>query len=217
MEEVTYTKVQEICAYVETQYGIKYTIPGMTSWMRGHEFSYKKPKGVPAKADPSKQKEFIEIYEKLVRTRPEDEPIVFGDGVHPTMATKLSYGWIRTGQNKLIATTASRTRLNIMGSLDLEKMKVIITSHETIDSRAMENHFQKLKKTYPKAPKIHLILGRGPYNISLETREAARKLNIILHHLPPYSPNLNSIERLWKVMNEHSRNNRFFKTAQEFR
>ncbi len=32
-----------------------------------------------------------------------------------------------------------------------------------------------------------------------------------------YSPNLNPIERLWKVMNEFFRNNRFFKTAQEFR
>ena len=35
--------------------------------------------------------------------------------------------------------------------------------------------------------------------------------------LRPYSPNLNSIERLWKVMNEHARNNKFFRTADEFR
>ncbi len=47
--------------------------------------------------------------------------------------------------------------------------------------------------------------------------KAAEKLNIKLHFLPAYSPNLNPIERLWKVMNEHSRNNRFFKTAKEFK
>ncbi|KPU83211.1 hypothetical protein JI57_02045, partial [Psychromonas sp. PRT-SC03] len=34
---------------------------------------------------------------------------------------------------------------------------------------------------------------------------------------PPYSPNLNPIERLWKVMNEHARNNRYFATAKAFR
>ena len=39
----------------------------------------------------------------------------------------------------------------------------------------------------------------------------------MLHYLPPYSPNLNAIERLWKVMNERVRNNRFFKDAKEFR
>ena len=39
----------------------------------------------------------------------------------------------------------------------------------------------------------------------------------VLHILPPYSPNLNPIERLWKVMNELSRNNQVFKTFNEFK
>jgi transposase len=45
----------------------------------------------------------------------------------------------------------------------------------------------------------------------------SQALNIKLHFLPPYSPNLNPIERLWKVMNEHARNNRFFKGAKDFK
>ena len=40
--------------------------------------------------------------------------------------------------------------------------------------------------------------------------EKAIELNIKLHFLPPYSPNLNPIKRLWKVMNEKVRNNRLF-------
>lgn len=43
------------------------------------------------------------------------------------------------------------------------------------------------------------------------------KLNIKLHYLPPYSPNLNPIERLWKVMNKHARNNQYFTKPKEFR
>ena len=31
-------------------------------------------------------------------------------------ATKLSYGWIRTGQTKHVETTGTRTRLNIVGA-----------------------------------------------------------------------------------------------------
>ena len=42
-------------------------------------------------------------------------------------------------------------------------------------------------------------------------------MGIVLYHLPAYSPNLNPIERLWKVMNEYVQNNRFFHTAKEFR
>jgi transposase len=217
LESVTYLKVSDVCAYVYGRYGVPYTIQGMTSWMHTHGFSYKKPKGTPAKANFEQQEAFIEKYEKLLTTTPEDEPILFGDGVHPTMATKVTYGWIKKGVNKPIATIASRTRLNLMGTLNLETMKVTVGSYETLNSQAMTQYFEKLKAAYPTAPRIHVILDRGSYNRSHETREAARRRGIILHYLPPYSPNLNPIERLWKVMNEHVRNNRVFQSAKEFR
>lgn len=58
LEENTYTKAELICCYVEKTYGIKYTLSGITMWLKNNGFSYKKPKGTPAKADPEKQKEF---------------------------------------------------------------------------------------------------------------------------------------------------------------
>ena len=104
-----------------------------------------------------------------------------------------------------------------MGALNLESMQIIIDSYETINSETMVKYFDHLKEAYPKAPKIHLILDQGPYNISVVTQEAAKKRGIYLHYLPPYSPNLNPIERLWKVMNEHVRNNKVFDSANQFR
>ena len=41
--------------------------------------------------------------------------------------------------------------------------------------------------------------------------------NFILHMLPPYNPNLNPIERVWKVMNEHVRNNKVFSSFKKFK
>ena len=217
LEEHTYVKVCDICAYVYEKYQVEFTVRGMTSWLHRNKFSYKKPKGIPAKADPEKQAAFIKEYEHLLNTLPEDEPIEFGDGVHPTMATKVAYGWIRTGVNKSIATIASRTRLNLMGSINLESMEVTFGSYETLNSSSMIEHFKALRQKYQKAPKIHLFLDQGSYNTSFETRDAAEKYGIVLHHLPPYSPNLNPIERLWKVMNERVRNNRVFCSAKEFK
>ena len=40
--------------------------------------------------------------------KPKDAPVLFMDAVHPTQSTKLSCGWIRKGQDKLIETTGSR-------------------------------------------------------------------------------------------------------------
>jgi transposase len=217
LEKSTYLKVFDICAYVKHTYHVTYTVSGMTSWLQRHGFSYKKPKPTPAKADPIKQADFIQAYENLLNETPENEPILFLDGVHPTMATKVVYGWIRRGKDKLIATTASRTRINLMGALNLETMGVDIKDYPTINSDAMVDYWAYLRSQYPNSSKLHVILDQGPYNKSKKTQEAAEKYGIVLHYLPAYSPNLNPIERLWKVMNEYVRNNRFFESAKIFK
>jgi transposase len=217
VETTTYVKAEHICAYVQGRYGVSYTRQGMTDWLHEHGFSYKKPKESPAKADPLKQEEFIKIYEQLLNATSQDEPIVFMDSVHPTMATKVSYGWIRTGTNKLIAASASRTRVNLTGAVNLETMTVISQDYETINGNSTIDFFKKIEASYPNACCIHVILDQSGYHRKQEVIDWAEKSRIRLHFLPPYSPNLNPIERLWKLMNEEVRNNRFFHSAKEFR
>ena len=217
LENHTYVKVKDICQYVATTYCVTYTISGMTKWMHDNEFSFKKPKKVPAKANEEKQKAFVEIYNNLVATTPSNEPILHIDAVHPTMATKESYGWIRTGKDKIIATNASRTRMNIAGALHLPTLDVIQENFDTINGTNINALLGKVRETYKNAPNIHIILDQAGYHKSDEVKQFAEKNNIKLHFLPAYSPNLNPIERLWKVMNEKTRNNRYFSTAKEFR
>ena len=191
----------------------------MTDWLKRNNFSYKSPKGTPSKADVAKQKEFIEIYGQLKESSlTNDEPILFFDGVHPSMQTKVSHGWIRKGQDKEIPTTASRTRMNILGAINLGDMSVIAKEYEyNISGASVVVFCNEIKEQYADKKVIHVILDQAGYNKSAEVREHAFELGIHLHYLPAYSPNLNSIERLWKVMNEKTRNNVFFKTAKEFK
>ena len=44
-----------------------------------------------------------------------------------------------------------------------------------------------------------------------------RIIGIKIHYLPAYSPNLNPIERLWKLMKKKTMNNKFHKTYKEFK
>mgnify|MGYP002143066062 FL=1 len=217
LAETTYTKVIDICAYVEVTFGVRYTISGMTKWLKQHEFSYKHPKSVPAKAELAKQEEFIEKYLNLVADTPANEPILFIDAAHPTMATKVVCGWIKKGVDKPIAQTASRTRVNIVGAIELATMNVISCRPDYVNAETTVAFFDQIKTAYPKAPKIHIILDQAGYHRSQLVRDAALEKHIELHYLPPYSPNLNSIERLWKVMNEEERDNVFFSSAKMFR
>ena len=72
----------------------------MQKWLVTNGFSYKHPHGSPSKADPVKQLAFKEFYNQLKTGLSSDEIILFGDGVHPSMQTKLSHGWIKKGCNK---------------------------------------------------------------------------------------------------------------------
>ena len=74
-----------------------------------------------------------------------------------------------------------------------------------------------IREQYKLDKAIHLILDGAGYHRSAVVKEEAKNLNIILHYLPPYSPNLIPIERLWKVMKEYATNNKYFSTAKECR
>jgi hypothetical protein len=92
LEEHTYTKGQDICAYIQAKYQITYTVSGITSWLKGHKFSYKKPKVTPLKSDAEKQKAFIEYYQNLKGSVGEDEPTLFVDSVHHIQLWQPKWG-----------------------------------------------------------------------------------------------------------------------------
>lgn len=217
LEENIYAHNHQIVLYIKERFDVTYTVAGLHKWLHRNGFSYKKPKGLPHKADTELQKQFIEEYNQLKQDVGDDEPILFMDAVHPTQATKLAYGWIRTGKTKYVGTTASRTRLNIVGAIQLGHIAEAITSqYETINAASIMNFMDKIREKYDTKT-VHLILDQSGYHRSSLLPEYALKRNIKLHFLPPYSPNLNPIERLWKVMNEKVRNNRCFKGAKDFK
>ena len=209
---------RDVIAFVTRTWNIIFSIPGMNKWLHRNGFTYKKPSGVPHKLSEEKQKQFIEYYKEL-KTTVGDEPILFIDGVHPTQATKISYGWIRKGQKKAVKTTGSRTRLNIMGALNLKALtSPLICEYKTINEYNVSLFLNEIRKVYPDYnQKIHVILDGAGYHRSQLVKDWAEVVNIRLHYLPPYSPNLNPIERMWKLMNEHARNNRYFSSTREFR
>jgi len=286
LEENTYATAKEIVSYIKKKYGISYTAEGIHAWLARYEFSYKKPKGVPAKFNKEKQEAFIEKYESIKDSLEEDEVILFMDSVHPTQETKISHGWIKKGVEKMIATVAGRKRINLTGAIELNTLSMITNEYETINADATIDFLEKVLEKYPNTKTIHIIADGGrahtsqevdlfllksnavnkaylkeqylielPSNtikltkkIKLKLKEALRKepelfLNhsildneslttiellktlkehpphpkIVMHILPPYSPNLNPIERVWKVANEHVRNNVVFKSFSDFK
>jgi len=213
----TYRYSYQIIEYIWQTHKIRFSVSGFHKWLHQHGFSYKQPKGVPHKFDEQKQAEFIEYYNDL-KSEAGDEPILFMDATHPTQATKVSCGWIKKGHDKAIETTGSRTRVNLIGAINLNDIgSAHVERFDKVNSESIQTFLINLRDNEKSTKPIHLILDGAAYHRAKAVKDKAKKLNIKLHYLPPYSPNLNPIERLWKVMNEHARNNIYFSTTKLFR
>ena len=74
-----------------------------------------------------------------------------------------------------------------------------VTNDCYINARSVCQLLAKLRLRYPDDP-LTLVLDKARYHRCRLVMDAATALVIDLLFLPPYSPNLNLIERLWKFV-----------------
>jgi len=216
LSQITYQKVKQICLYVQNVYKVKYTVSGMTNWLTRNGFVYKQPIKVPGKLDPEKQAVFLAKYEELKANLKKNEKIFFGDAVHPEYQSQSVSGWILKGEVKTLGTTAKQERLHFIGAVELTEMQIITKEYRTVDAASMVD-FLKALDNGTDATKIHLILDNGRSNKNKEVEQYLdNQIKIQIHYLPPYSPNLNAIERLWKIMRECTTYNKMYSKFSDF-
>lgn len=206
-----YQTAKEVIAYVEKTYSVKYSVEGMTFLLHRLGFVYKKTKVIPGKVNLVEQEKFKKDYGKLKKNKKPEDKIYFADASHPHHNNRPFYGWIYKGDEKAIKTNSGRKRVNLNGALNLEDMDITVLSEETINSHAMMRLALRLEEKQPKG-EIYLIIDNASYNHSYELDlfiDDHRRVHLIF--LPPYSPNLNVIERLWKFFHQKHHNKYFEK------
>ncbi len=104
---------------------------------------------MPHKFNADKQQQFIDDYKVLKDSADQNEQILFVDMVHPSQSTKLSSGWMKEGKNqvKMVETTGSRTRLNILGALNLRCIEdTVICEYPSINAESIKYFFGSLRR-----------------------------------------------------------------------
>lgn len=205
VEAETITDAALVAAFIRTQYGKEYTVGGVTKLLHRLGFVYKQTTFIPGKLDENKQADFKREYEHLRDNLPTNEVILFGDGVHPSHNVHATKAWIKKGADKQISTNTGRKRLNINGVLNVESMETIVHFADTLNAQTTMELFDKIQAAYLGKRRIHLIIDNARYykNKELQAYLRKRKCRIKIHWLPPYSPNLNFIERLWHFLKKY--------------
>ena len=99
-----------------------------------------------------------------------------------------------------VRSSPGRSRYNVLGAIDfVTKQFVKITNDSYINAVSVCELLQEIASLKLLVP-ITLVLDNAKYQKCKIVQELAENLNIELLYLPPYSPNLNLIERLWKFV-----------------
>jgi transposase len=218
LESGIYQNTAQIVRLVAQRFKKIYSRPGIVALLHRLGFTYKKTKTVPCEADTAKQEACVEALLALKESLTEQEALYFVDAVHPQHNTRSAYAWIKVGQEKEIASVSGRKRLNLNGAINgLKPEEVIIREDERINAQSTWALYEQLEAQNPDKETIYVICDNACYYRSSWLKEKLKNSKIKQVFLPPYSPNLNLIERLWKFMRKKAIDTKFCRTFLEFR
>lgn len=125
--------------------------------------------------------------------------LLFLDASHFIMGCDF-LGYIYCKVRRWVTTFSGRKRYNVLGALDFISKRVLTITNDTyITSVQVCELLEKIALEYV-GQEIHIILDNARYQTCKVVTECAKRLKINLEYIPPYSPNLNLIERVWKFV-----------------
>lgn len=141
--------------------------------------------------------------------------VFFVDAAHFVYGAFLGFLWSFT--RVFVKTPSGRKRFNVLGAVDAVSHKVTTICNETyINSGTVCELLRKLANDYSRLP-ITIVMDNARYQRCKLVMGLAEKLGIELLFLPPYSPNLNLIERYWKFLKKTCLNSKYFESFDLFK
>ena len=123
--------------------------------------------------------------------------LLFLDASHFVMGCDF-LGYVYGKARRFVKTFSGRKRYNVLGALDFVSKKITTVTNDTyITAAEICEMLRKISRDYA-GKAVHVVLDNARYQKCAVVQELAKELGIRLVFIPPYSPNLNLIERLWK-------------------
>ena len=128
-----------------------------------------------------------------------NETLLFMDASHFVMGCDF-LGYVYSRTRRFVRTSSGRRRYNVLGALDFVTGSVLtVTNDDYITATQVCEMLRNISAQYA-GKTVHVILDNARYQKCQVVRSLALELGIDLLYIPPYSPNLNLIERFWKFV-----------------
>lgn len=214
-----YTDVKALQVWVAETCRVLYSLSGLTELLHRLGFTYKLTTPVPCQADAVAQHTFLDqLTELAAQVEAGQAVLYYADAAHPTHNTRCTRAWCAVGQQRPLLTVSGRERVNLNAAVNAYcPTQVLLDETDCVNAQSTRRLYEKLLAAHPDVPVLYVVCDNARYYKNKELTAWLAGTRIRQVFLPPYSPNLNLIERLWKYLRQKIINATFYRTKGQFR
>ena len=219
LDQTLYFDCRAIAAWLADTYRVSYSISGLTDLLHQLGYAYKLTTAVPCEADAARQTAFVaeQLTPLLAAAEAGEAVVYFADAVHPTHNTRPSYVWTQKGKERPLLTVSGRHRVNLNAALNGHcPTRVHLDETACVNAQSTQRLDQKLLEAHRTGP-VYVICDNARYYKNKALSAWLTDKRLVQVFLPPYSPNLNLIERLWKFLRQKIIDTKFYRTKSAFK
>lgn len=199
---------RQIAAWVKETFGKSIDEESVRRILHKHKYSWQKPGTKDHRADPKAQAEFSQQLEQRMKDEPNTR-FFFSDEAIFRLSTTTTYTWGKQGERSMIKTNLSHEKIIEIGAIEPLTGE---NFHLFVPETTKESYsifLDEFAKAFPDEKIVFIHDGASWHNVPSPSED------IELWALPPYSPQLNPIERLWHWIRDNFTHNKFFTTIKE--
>lgn len=157
------------------------------------------------------RRRILEAIQRLIRQSSHQDEVFYLDEADIDLNPRIGSCYMKRRKQRVVLTPGKNEKRYLAGALNARTGRVVHTISKSKSSGLFIDLLQKMNGEYRRAERLHLILDNYIIHKSKRTLSWLKRFGsrFVFHFLPPYSPEHNVIERLWKQMHDHvTRNHR---------